>query len=116
MNLFTVLLAMCAVESSNVHNAINIHDGNSSSYGECQVKYHTAKQMGYQGSITKLWLDQNTNRQVAYRYLDWQVKRYNGNVVKGIAAYNSGTVKYKNGKLVNQRYVDKVLKEMKKYE
>ncbi len=70
-----------------------------------------------------------TNAKVAARYLKWQLDRYGGSWINAVAAYNSGTVKLcktgvvrnkrghklyscEKGGLLNQRYVDRVLKAM----
>lgn len=106
--LASLILAICFVESTNINNSINIKDGDSASYGGCQVKYSTAKQVGFKEHITKLWFDNELNKRYALKYLEWQHKRY-GSLKKAAASYNSGSVKYnKKGELVNKDYVDKV--------
>lgn len=74
-----------------------------------------------------------TNAYYAAKYLKKQIDRYNGSEISGIAAYNTGSLKvcktgkvyratdrkvlYKcqKGGLLNQKYVDRVLKGMQKY-
>jgi hypothetical protein len=103
-----LVLAVCAVESGGNSSAINIHDGGSPSYGDCQIKYSTAKELGYGGHISDLWLDRETNRRYARLYLEKQYKRY-GTLEKAAAAYNTGSLK--DGKIRNTRYVRKVMAE-----
>jgi soluble lytic murein transglycosylase-like protein len=101
-----VMTAICSVESSGNHRAINIHDGGSPSYGKCQIKLSTARHMGFTGHITELWLNPEVNRFYAEKYFRYQLERY-GNVSVAIAAYNSGSVR--EGKIRNTQYVAKVL-------
>lgn len=104
-----LLSAVCYVESGHNPKAINWDDGGSPSYGECQIKYATAKQMGYRGSVTALWLDRRLNRKYASLYLQYQINRYQ-DVRKGIAAYNAGTLP--NGEIRNTKYVRKVMRAL----
>jgi len=99
----TLLAAICTVESNN-RNLINIDDGGSASYGQCQVKLRTARHVGYHGSVVQLWKNPVVNRMVAGRYLAEQLRRYRGDVRKAVSAYNAGRAVGSNGK-----YVDKVL-------
>lgn len=114
MNISLILLAICSVESNSVYNSINISDKGSASYGCHQVKYNTAKMMGFKGSITELWFNKETNKKLAEQYLLWQYSRY-GTWEKAIAAFNSGSIKLnKKGEFVNKKYVKKVLKEVER--
>lgn len=97
------LVAICQVESGGKSAAINHNDGGSASYGACQIKFATAKSMGYKGTVSRLWLDEDTNRYWAGRYLEYQYNRYSGDIVKAISAYNCG--KSCNNKL----YIQKVM-------
>lgn len=108
MDLLTVLFAVCFIESSGHHTVLNVRDGHSASYGSCQIKYSTAKHMGYKGSIISLWLDRSVNTEWAGKYLNYQYAKY-GNWKLAVAAYNAGRVKYnQKGELVNKKYVEKV--------
>lgn len=114
MDLFTLALAICFVESSNRYSIVNLSDGGSASYGWCQIKYTTAKEMGFKGNITDLWFNKKINQKLAIKYLQKQYARY-GNFRDAVAAYNAGSVK-KNlkGVFVNQKYVDKVFSHVEK--
>lgn len=107
-----LLSAICAVESGHNPSAINPSDKSGASLGECQVQYRTAKTLGFKGYISELWLNRMTNRFYAARYLQKQLRRYHDNVPSAVAAYNAGTAKRRNGKFINQRYVDRVLKAL----
>jgi soluble lytic murein transglycosylase-like protein len=102
----SLLLAICEVESSGKTNAINIQDGDSASLGYCQVKFSTAKWLGYKGTISELWLNKEVNKRYAKKYIEYQYRRYQGDIEKTISAYNAGTATDKN-----EQYVRKVLKE-----
>jgi soluble lytic murein transglycosylase-like protein len=104
----SLLIAICTVESSGKTNAINIQDGDSASLGYCQVKYSTAKWLGYKGAISELWLNKETNKKYARKFIEYQYKRYGGDIYKVISSYNAGTATSKN-----KKYVNKVLKELK---
>lgn len=107
-----LIASLCQVESSNNHRAINPTDYGAASYGYCQVKYNTAKLVGYKGSITTLWLNKKVNKAVAARYFMKQYERY-GCVEDALAAYNAGRVKKKNGQFINKQYVERVMKVWK---
>lgn len=94
--------SICFVESSHKVDAINPHDGGSTSLGVCQVKLQTAKLVGYRGSEKDL-LDPALNIYYSAKYLRKQLDRYKGDIPKAISAYNAG--KYRES---NQLYVKKV--------
>lgn len=103
-----LISAICQIESTNNHKAINVSDYGAASYGYCQVKLNTARLVGYKGGPTTLWLNKATNKATAKKYLVKQLKRY-GCIEYAVAAYNAGKVKKRNGKLINQQYVERVL-------
>lgn len=114
MNLTIILLAICHVESSGNHKAVNISDGGSASYGYCQVKIQTARMLGFRGHISDLWFKKEVNREFGLKYLQYQNSRYLS-VEEIIAAYNAGSVKRNSrGEFVNKEYVQKVFNELKK--
>lgn len=105
-----LLSAVCYTESRHVSNKINPNDGVSPSYGACQLKYETAKTVGFSGSESQI-TDPTINAYYSGSYLSKQLHRYNGNIVQAIAAYNSGTLNVnKEGVPRNIKYVNKVLK------
>jgi len=101
--LAAALIAICDVESGGKTNAINQNDGGTASYGVCQIKYATAKQLGFRGTVSELWLNPDTNRYWAGKYLEKQYNRYKGDILKAISAYNCGRA------CNNKGYVRKVL-------
>lgn len=77
--------------------------------GACQIKLSTAKLMGYTGSESVL-KKPGVNVYWAGRYLQYQLLRYNGDVIKAISAYNAGTHRVNaKGQVMNRRYLGKVL-------
>lgn len=85
----SLLLAICTHESG-LNNVLVPHDGGSPTYGICQVKYETAKMMGFDGKAKDL-MTPETNAKWAATYLKFQKSRYDGDWMKSTAAYNSGT-------------------------
>jgi soluble lytic murein transglycosylase-like protein len=108
--ILALVAAICHVESGHNPKAINIHDGDSPSYGECQVKLKTARWLGFKGRITDLWTNSKINREWAGNYLRYQLKRYKGDVRKAVSAYNCGSV------CKNDRYVREVMMKYREYE
>lgn len=110
-----LLTAVCMTETG-LRNVDSINDGPSTSYGVCQVKLETAHFMGKKlkkAYFSKLkytdMRNPKTNILVAAFYLKYQIKRYNGNIRKAVAAYNAGS--YRKGKghqPFNVHYVKKV--------
>lgn len=105
-----LMSAICFVESSHIVSAVNPDDGGSASHGVCQIKLDTARLVGFKGTAKQL-MRPKTNVYWAGKYLKKQLRRYNGDVTKAIAAYNAG--KYReteDGLPKNINYVDKVYK------
>lgn len=106
-----ILISICWVESSHRPRAKKLLDGNSPSYGLCQIKYRTAHWMGYRGTPNGL-LDPSTNATYAARYLKYQLLRYarygdeltKMSYTKSISAYNAGRFTTKNSKYVRKVY------------
>lgn len=96
-----LLQSVCYVESNHRQYTISPHDGHTTSYGACQIKYETAKDFGFKGSEEQL-MQPLVNIFYAGAYLDHQIKRYKGNKYKAVSAYNCGKV------CNNRRYVKKV--------
>jgi len=104
-----LLSAVCYVESNHRPAVTNLDDGGSPSYGLCQVKEDTARMLGYQGTAEQLRLNPYINAKYAAKYLRKQIDRYDGDLEKGVAAYNAGRLKLNaKGDPINARYVRKV--------
>lgn len=100
-----LLSSLCYVESKHEINAIHLDDGGSKSLGICQVKYNTAKWLGFKGTESELMLPEN-NIYYAAKYLAYQQKRYSC-INKAIIAYNKGNAKH----FTKSKYRDKVIKQ-----
>src|SRR3954462_13953986 len=105
-----LLPALCYVESHFDVKALHKNDGKGSSIGPCQVKKSTARMLGFTGSEKALAIP-GVNAHYAALYLRYQLDRYDGDVIKAVAAYNAGTYFEKKGRPVNLRYVRKVINE-----
>jgi soluble lytic murein transglycosylase-like protein len=107
-----LLSAVCFVESSHRPAAINKNDRGSPSLGLCQVKFNTAKWLGFKGTPAQLQTDAKINAYYSAAYLKFQLKRYKYDVSKAVAAYNAGV--FRPGKYaseaLNSKYVSKVMK------
>lgn len=103
-----LMLAVCSAES-DFRNVINKYDGGSPSYGVCQIKYGTAKMMGYKGSAGGL-MDPVDNAYYASRYVAYQYRRYNKDLACAISAYNAGRCIKSNQKTYVKRVMDRLLK------
>lgn len=101
-----LLASVCYVESKHNPNAVHHDDGNGDSLGLCQIKYNTAKLMGFNGTVRQL-MNPSINANYAAKYLSHQIKRYNGNVAKALVAYNMGSAK----SFTRSKYSDKVIKQ-----
>lgn len=111
-----LLLAICTHES-NLKNVVVPHDGGSPSYGICQVKYDTAKMLGFTGQARDL-LHPETNAFYAAKYLAYQQQRYGNCWVKLAASYNAGSYNPSNkavGCPRNLKYVNRVKKKLEKH-
>jgi soluble lytic murein transglycosylase-like protein len=103
-----LLSAVCMVESNHNPKAIHYNDGKGHSLGVCQIKYETAKLVGYKGTAEAL-RGPKTNALYAGKYLRYQLIRYDGDIVKALAAYNAGKFNpTKSGIPRNLKYVKKV--------
>lgn len=86
-----LLLAICAHESNNFTMTYTPDDKGSPSYGACQIKYETAKLVGFRGNPTDL-NNLKTNARYAALYLRYQQIRYGESDWCVItASYNSGS-------------------------
>lgn len=108
-----LLLAICTHESG-LENILVPHDGGTPTYGICQVKYDTAKMLGFSGKAKEL-MTPETNAKWAAEYLKYQHERYGGDWCKTVAAYNAGTYsesKKVPGKPRNLKYVRNVQRKL----
>lgn len=99
-----LLESLCFIESRHEVSAIHRDDGGSDSLGVCQVKYNTAKWLGFKGNEQQL-MDPKVNIYYSAKYLSHNLKRYNGNIEKSVIAYNRGSA----GNLSRTQYSEKVL-------
>jgi soluble lytic murein transglycosylase-like protein len=108
-----LLLALCSHESGNFKQTFVAMDNGSPSFGVCQIKYHTALQLGFHGLPHQL-MDPKTNANFAASYLRYQQQRYGSSWIKLVAAYNAGS--YLPNKATgcprNLRYVKLVQKKL----
>lgn len=87
-----LLESVCWVETKHNPNAIHRNDGVGDSIGLCQIKLKTSKWLGYRGTAEGL-LNPKVNAYWAGKYLQYQIKRHNGNTEKAVIAYNIGNAK-----------------------
>lgn len=105
-----LLLAIC-IHETGLQNVVVPNDHGTPTYGVCQIKSGTARDLGYEGEDKGL-MDPQTNVKYAAMYLKKQLKRYQGNVNKAISAYNAGSFKESSiypGVPRNLRYLNGVL-------
>lgn len=122
-----LLLSVCKVESNLDPHAYVYRDGGRRNHavGLCQVLVKTASEYvptkGCGADFrTKerhptncILFNPGINAMVAAGYLRKQLDRYPNSVAKAVAAYNAGHVKYRQKRLLNQKYVDRVFKTYK---
>ena len=84
------------------------------SYGLMQILDKTGRLFGIKDP--ELLRDDTINIYTGTEHLRNLLKNYKGNISDTVAAYNAGRKKFKNGKLINQGYVDKVLKYFNSFE
>jgi soluble lytic murein transglycosylase-like protein len=101
-----LLKALCYVESKHKPAALNKHDGGSQSLGICQIKFATAKSMGFTGRPSDL-MRPEVNILFAGKYLKHQLTRYKNHVEKAVVAYNQGYAR----EVTSTQYSKKVFKQ-----
>jgi len=110
----SLLLAICTHET-NLTNIVVYNDGNSPSYGICQIKLETAKMIGFKGRAKDL-INPQVNAKWAALYLKYQEQRYGANKwCEMTAAYNAGSFSESKkfpGKPRNLKYVRRVQKNL----
>ncbi len=103
--------AICYVESHHKPAAINAHDGGSASFGVCQIKLATARDLGFGGTADELRRNDVINVYYAAKYLKQHSNKYNNDYRKAVSAYNAGKHRVDdNGVTKNHVYVAKVFK------
>lgn len=102
-----LLVSICNVETG-MKSVNNYKDHKGPSYGIAQIKLSTARSVEPVVDILALQQPQ-VNAGVAAKLLKRLEKKY-GNKWDAVAAYNAGSLRYKNGVLINKKYVDKVRK------
>ena len=70
--------------------------------------YLNAVNFGFKGSFYE-FLNPEVNIEIGVKILKGYLRKYKGDVEDAVSAYNMGSAKKKNGKYVNQDYVDKVM-------
>lgn len=86
-----LLWAICAHESRDFSLDYSLYDKGSPSFGICQIKKNTAFLMGWRGKDEMELRNAEVSTKYAALYLAYQLDRYDGNWVKAVAAYNSGS-------------------------
>jgi len=87
----TLLVAICSHESNNFTNNYSAFDKGSPSFGSCQIKEASARQLGFKGNSSDL-NNPKINALYAAKYLKYQQDRYGEeDWCPLVAAYNSGT-------------------------
>lgn len=102
---YGLLDSLCWVESNHEITAIHHDDGGEDSLGICQIKYSTAKEMGFKGTRKQL-MEPNYNIKYSAKYLRYQIDRYRS-VKRAVIAYNRGNAK----NLTTSKYQRKVYKK-----
>lgn len=106
-----LVLAICWGESSFRNRGVTHLDGQTMSYGVCQVKLETAEwldtiypHVGYKASAKTLHSPYR-NALYAAKYLHYQLKRYKGDWKLAVNAYNSG-----HGRRHKTKYITRFIK------
>ena len=86
-----LLDSVCFIETKHDVFAVHQDDGGSKSLGVCQVKYKTARWLGFQGTEGEL-MEPGLNIYYAAKYLSYQQRRYK-NIQRAVVAYNRGNAK-----------------------
>lgn len=104
-----LMKAIIKAESNFNPRATNIEPGDRVSLGLAQILWPTTAQaLGFRGTKEDLYNADTNLELMSLLLLDIQ-KRYSS-LKDIIASYNAGRPKYQDGKLINQEYVDRVLK------
>ena len=85
----SLLLAICSHESNGFRVNHVAHDKGSPSYGVCQIKEKTARNLGFTGKAVEL-NDPKVCGEFAAKYIRYQQGIYGDDWVKVVASYNAG--------------------------
>ena len=103
-----LLLAICSHESNDFTMNYAPHDHGSPSYGICQLKEDSARQVGFQGNSEEL-MNPKVNAKYSALYLAYEQSRYGEDDWCVLtAAYNAGSYnesKRQPGYPMNLKYV-----------
>lgn len=89
--------------------------GQKCSWGLMQIMGATAREHGFRGVFLSSLCQPTIGLEYGCKHLSNLVKRYKGNLLDAVSAYNQGTARRDDsGKYRNQRYVDKVVAEARK--
>lgn len=104
-----LLIAICTIET-NLNNINNFNDKYAPSFGVCQIQVNTARLIF--SHIDALALQQAEVNALVAAALIKRLNRQYEQIDEVIAAYNAGSVIYKDNDFVNREYVDKVLEKL----
>jgi soluble lytic murein transglycosylase-like protein len=105
---YQLVEAIIQVESSGRPQAKRTEPDGRVSRGLMQLLDGTAEWLGFPKGDAMY--DPGLNVDAGTKYLAWQIDRYKGDLMKAIAAYNSGTAQWnRKGVLTNENYVRKVM-------
>ena len=107
-----LLLSICQVETK-LKNINNPHDHNGGSYGVAQIQLPTARDVSPETDLLALQMPSH-NIKVAALIFKRLMKRYK-DPWKAVAVYNAGSLRYSDGKLINQKYVNAVWEQYRQY-
>ena len=101
----TLLVAICSHESMDFQLNYVAHDMGSPSFGVCQLKEFSARQMGFKGVASDLNKPE-INAHYAALYLSYQQKRYGEDWLLLVGAYNAGSyLPNEDGCPKNMKYI-----------
>jgi|ERR1700677_666923 len=84
-----LLSSICYIETKHSVDKVHYNDGNTHSYGICQIKLETAQWLGFKGTAEDL-MRPEANIHYAGLYLKYQIQRYKHDLRKAVIAYNKG--------------------------
>lgn len=115
----TLTLAVSQIESSGNSDVVT-RQGPLVHYGVMQLQLGTARMLGFRGHPKDL-LKWKINLKYGVNYLNEKLKKHHSNRSAAAAAYNAGAAYpckhqcQRRGSFVNQKYVDLVMAQYRKY-